>query len=109
MKQPFIDFFVKCIPLTILHMISPGYNSQHVFRIVSSVSITDKGKIFKNLSILIFFVNKDILVFPVFGFLFQEECDVKTLDLKTQIFDQLIFLIALLFSFLTAVWKDEVP
>lgn len=49
---------------------------------------------------LIFFVNKDILVFQVFGYLFQNESDVKTLDSKTRIFDQLIFLIALLVSFL---------
>lgn len=72
----------KCIPLTILCMISPGYNSRQVFRIVSSVSITHRGKTFKNLSILIFFINRDILVFQVFGFLFQDESECENTGLE---------------------------
>lgn len=41
-----IDCFRRCIPLTILCMISPDYNSHKVFRIDSSVSITGTGKTF---------------------------------------------------------------
>lgn len=45
-KQPFAGFFGKRIPLTILHMISPSYNSQQDLKIVNSVSITDTAKTF---------------------------------------------------------------